>query len=241
MNTATAIATAVSEAIEYEKCYRTGNAVTWTAPNQPKIQLVARLYGSEDEMLIGFDVAAACVMLCMPSVDAVEAWATPSFFAAVATGAVWVDPCRQSATYAYRVIKYYARGWELFLFGFDRKEHCVMSSSTRGAEGLAGILQIEARHYRERAQLGRGRCMYALRSRYRNTSDYATTIPTDVLRWTLFNDRTRNAMGVSSAAGDFDPVDIEWKARDPGSQVTGSFNPLTTPFYTGSITPAYVT
>jgi len=226
------------------KCYRTGNAVTWTALAMPTIQLVARLYATPDEMLVGFDVAAASVLVCMNGVRAVEVWATPSFFAAVASGAVWVDPERQSETYAMRLIKYYARGWEVLVFGYDARRHCL--NNLVNGKGLAKLFAIERKYFRTHfcdphIVLKRESIMRALRNSYRRTSDYAATVPADVLHFPRFDARARAGMGVSSAVGDFDPRTMEWKTRDPGSQVTGSFSPLATPFYTGTLTVDYAT
>lgn len=235
------------------KCFRTGNAVTWTAYFRDDavdvgvrtFQLVARLYATPEEMLYGFDVQAAAVCLRLVAGGRVEAWGTASFFAAVAANAVWVDPERQSATYALRLLKYYARGWEVFLFGFDRKAHMIFPPAERGGHsfGLAELMLYETQlfHHMDRREIGEWEHIRRMRKSLSfpegDRSDYHTIIPGEVLERREFRRRAR--YDVSDVEGTFRPGDIAWKTRDPGSQVTGSFNPVKTPYYTGSITPPY--
>ena len=230
--------------------FRTGNAVTFVLDpgmdSEVVVQVVLRLYASPDEALLGFDIAASGVMLCAgQEPGSYEAWGTASFFAAAATGAVWVDPERQSASYAWRLLKYWARGFDVLLFGLPplRRVAAAVFESANGMapalQGLAEILRLEhdmavcLEHSRCRSNPSRAlHFITRLRTRL-PTSNYEDSAPNyGALEFASRGGVTRISDGDSPLGA----TSFTWQTREPWSQVTGSFAPRKSPFYAGTIT-----
>lgn len=221
--------------------YITGNAATFVivADNEgPIVQVILRIYSCMAEALLGFDIAASSVAICVGESGAFEAWGTASFFAAAAAGAVWVDPERQSPSYAWRLLKYWARGFEVLLFGLGPLRRVsgdvFESDAPRRLTGLAEILRIEydVKAYLSRRFRGqRSEALPYLR-RLRGSlpeSNYDETAPS---MGALANGRRTSGMRIHGRVG----RQLTWRMRAPGEQVTSTFDPRTTPFYTGTIT-----
>lgn len=227
----------------------TDNAVTFVLDpgmhSEVVVQVVLRLYASPDEALLGFDIAASGVMLCAgQEPGSYEAWGTASFFAAAATGAVWVDPERQSASYAWRFLKYWARGFDVLLFGLPPMRRVAADVFERdnirapALQGLAEILRLEhdmaacLEHSRCRSNPARAlHFITRLRARL-PTSNYEDSAPDyGALEYASRGGVTR--ISDDSPVGE---TSFTWQTREPGSQVTGSFAPRKSPFYAGTIT-----
>ena len=219
-------------------------------------QVVLRLYSCPDEVLLGFDIAAASVALGLDEDGLVVVYATKGFKASVIAGAVWVDPERQSDSYAWRLVKYAKRGYEVLLFGVDEARlSCVPAGAelggargaVRGTErGLAELMRLARAHsgafmsplstldaaFRHRA---RSHQHQQHQQQQHPPSDYADALNFDALEHAP-------SMSIERTAGVVAHEDVQpvvWKTRAPGDQVTGSFHPRRTPFYVGAITAPY--
>lgn len=216
-------------------------------------QVVLRLYSCPDEVLLGFDIAASSVALGLDEDGLVVVYATEGFKASVIAGAVWVDPERQSDSYAWRLVKYAKRGYEVLLFGVDEARlSCVPAGAelggargaVRGTErGLAELMKLARAHsgalmsplstlddaFRHRAR------SHQHQQQQHPPSDYADALNFDALEHAP-------SMSIERTAGVVAHEDVQpvvWKTRAPGDQVTGSFHPRRTPFYVGAITAPY--
>ena len=105
------------------KVYHTQNATTFVAAGDV-YQVVRRLYPSDSAVLRGFDIPASKVLVRASPRGDLQAWCLPSFLVAVAHRAVWVDPARQSLSYVTRLVKYWAKGFDVLLPGVDRRSLC---------------------------------------------------------------------------------------------------------------------
>ena len=127
-----------------------------TGATATTIQVVRRIYASFHEIPLGFDIPASAAILRVVVDDEDDdddneghlvavAHGTASFFAAADTNAVWIDPERQSASYAWRILKYWARGFNVFLFGMHRRiaNLDVLGAPLKELRGLSEILAIE--------------------------------------------------------------------------------------------------
>ena len=112
-------------------------------PNVRKhvVQVILRKYKLVDEILHGFDLPASQVAL-VKTEDGIRAWGTHSFFAAQATGSIWLDPERQSKTFLTRALKYqFFKGYMILLFGLNRA--AVNMSFATDPKGLGQFLWAE--------------------------------------------------------------------------------------------------
>ena len=237
------------------------------------IQVVRRIYPSFYEIPHGFDIAASSAVFRYDrGLDTIQSHVTSSFIVAAELGAVWIDPTRQSASYAWRLLKYWARGLNVMLFGMDQRianmDAIGVSSSgmgigpglgIRSKHGLAVILAIEHLALKNNitstaSSYTTHRSMMLLNSLRIGlpTSCYEDTISADML--TTFEHRA--SLSPAALEGVVHP-DIQplysgdtshrfnmnaiypWVTRSPGGQVTSSFDPEKTPFYTGTITRPY--
>lgn len=79
-----------------------------------KIQFILRLYNSIAQVISGFDIDACCV-----AYDGEQFYGMPRYLRSVNKGYILVDPERQSETYGVRLLKYYKRGFDIALPGYD--------------------------------------------------------------------------------------------------------------------------
>ena len=123
--------------------YVTENAITVKLDDGTACQIILRYYDTPEQILTGFDIAASKVLLranhALPD-KPIEAWCTPEFEAAIAHGAVWVDPCMQSPSYTLRTWKYWFKGFDVLLFGSEDRSTIVPTVFT--ATDLADVMGI---------------------------------------------------------------------------------------------------
>lgn len=207
-------------------------------------QVVLRLYSSPDEVLHGFDIQACKVCLTWQGTRVV-AHCTPSFEAAMQLKAVWVDPERQSQSYAARLVKYWTKGFDVLLFGLDRSDIDpeVFGLPIAQLHGMAKLLRLEREIRCSHQDAGlSSACLWRVRRVIRRTKvmveDYAVEASffgklyalvqcfmVDVLHYFTPLPEKRGLRGVKA-------IDVVWRKRDPGSQtVIGSFHPEEECFY----------
>ncbi|KAF0971704.1 hypothetical protein FDP41_009927 [Naegleria fowleri] len=98
-------------------------AVTFYAQNCRPIQVVLRIYKSPAEILLGFDICAACL-----GYDGHQVWSNARSRRALALKTNLIDPDRMSTTYEYRLYKYAKHGFSVTIPGYDPslvKNHLV--------------------------------------------------------------------------------------------------------------------
>lgn len=117
---------------------RTKQAVTFVGPRPHRsVQVILRLYGHEDQVILGFDVDC-----CAVSYDGQRVRACPRAARALASRYNLVDETRQSMTYEPRLAKYMRRG-------FDVGIPCQIDLAPLVQEVRADLLiQITANVYR---------------------------------------------------------------------------------------------
>ena len=74
------------------------------------IQIVLRLYHSPAEVLAGFDIDAPCC-----AYDGTHVWANPRAVVAMMRQCNTIDLTRRSPSYEVRLLKYYKRGFEIYV------------------------------------------------------------------------------------------------------------------------------
>lgn len=238
------------------------NAVTFThdEEDRPSVyQIILRLYSCPDEVVLGFDLAASAVALHFDEDEGrIVAHATDGFLASAGAGAVWVDPERQSDSYAWRLVKYEARGYDVLLFGVDEARLAVapvgpeasgaVAATRGGLRGLAELLRIARSRFMgfrgARSDIETLHGAFRARGGWvrgeEGVSDYADGVNREAVLHASDASLLR-AAGTTRLphAVVLETLAVTWKTRAPGEQVTGTFHPRTTPFYTGSITEPY--
>jgi hypothetical protein len=113
-------------------------AEKWTS------QVILRLYQSPDEILHGFDIQACKVLLCMEN-GAYKYYGTQSFLDSMRYNAVWIDTERQSSSYAMRLLKYYCKGFDVLMTGYNKKlvSKEILEGNIVDKKGLALLLRYE--------------------------------------------------------------------------------------------------
>lgn len=101
------------EVIEPRKVLRSENALTLLKYRR-KTQIILRLYKSISEILHGFDVDCCCT-----AYDGKNIWMTPRAHLAITEMMNFVDFDRMSPTYEYRLGKYMARGFSVYIPEYD--------------------------------------------------------------------------------------------------------------------------
>lgn len=224
--------------------------------NKLTVQIILRLYGSPDEILHGFDIPA-CKACAVVVDDRRRYYGTASFVKSATERIVWVDPERQSMSYATRLGKYWAKGFDVLLPGLaDRKriDPEIYACNPKDLHGMALLLRIEremrAVSYEKQHRKTDTCCaicvLAAALKRLRTTGcqehDYmmraaksAGSTSLTYLRGvvlTLWRGMTRAARVPGDSIKRLE--NLSWTVRDPGSQtVSGSFHPERHDFYEG--------
>lgn len=218
------------------------NAVTVNV-NGVLHQVVLRLYDTPDQLLHGFDLAASEVLVranhALPGAP-LEAWCTAKFLAAVAHGAVWVDPGRQSLSYVMRMWKYWLKGFLILLFGLDDRGDVrgdVFTACDVGSlPGLGLLLRMENdvrqfMHWRgytasdpRRVWLVERQLRVMCRKHGLSRSDYARP------------DAAPRHLPLARILDERAAMPLAWVPSDP-ARVRGSFHPVDDLFYHGAVCP----
>ena len=108
-----------SAGIEHIAVLRTKNTIETTGwydriLGSKKFQIILRLYKSPSEIVHGFDVDCVGILY-----DGEKLWATKRALYAMEHKINHFDPCRSSPSYAYRLSKYQARGFSMYLPHLD--------------------------------------------------------------------------------------------------------------------------
>lgn len=237
----------------------TGNAITITSVNVSEpdqelcLQIVLRLCGTPDEILLGFDIPASKVLVRWnPAAGALEAWCTRSWLVAVRAGAIWLSPDDQSCNYAQRVFKYWLKGFRVQVTGLDRRRvnsEVYNAPHARGLRGLARVLRVEHAVLRRGANAIFGLTAFALAAA--NEAPGGAGVSAWFITYALSrcieremgklrepnSDYATEARGIAASLRypALPPTTREftWMVRDAGSQapVSGAFNPCDSPFY----------
>ena len=132
--------------------YFTGNSYTFAnrydkekgVENVWTSQVILRLYQSPDEILHGFDIQACKVLLCMDN-GTYKFYGTQSFLESMRYNSVWIDTERQSSTYAIRLLKYYSKGFNVLMTGYNKNlvTDDILQGNIVDKKGLALLLRYE--------------------------------------------------------------------------------------------------
>ena len=134
--------------------YCTGNAYTFAyrfgnhlVGGKLTSQVVLRLYETPDEILHGFDIQACKVLMCTDN-GVIKYYGTPSFIECMKYNTIWIDTERQSSTYAVRLIKYFCKGFDVLMTGYNKDfvDNSIMlgeEADIHKNKGLALLLRYE--------------------------------------------------------------------------------------------------
>lgn len=219
------------------------------------VQVILRLYENPSEILHGFDIQAAKVLM-MAQDGIVRYYCSPSFLKSMQYNAVWIDTERQSSTYALRLIKYFCKGFSVLLTGYhsesvnndivtkfhhsDSKNHTLT-----GIKGFAMLLQLETNIVTSYYLSNRNSITWALKEfchkcQYARTSDYMDSVCSksnlrDFLRnaWVINEwKKCVQMLGWRWVKSAKEIPKVKWTVRDPSSQtVIGSFHPEQEKYY----------
>ncbi|KAG2375123.1 hypothetical protein C9374_010127 [Naegleria lovaniensis] len=122
-------------------------AVTFHTQHNRAIQVILRIYKSPAEILLGFDICAACL-----GFDGNQVWSNARSRRALALKTNLIDPDRMSTTYEYRLYKYAKHGFSVTIPGYDPslvKNHLVTyprryRSKYIQVRGLAKLIIIDS-------------------------------------------------------------------------------------------------
>ncbi|PPQ75758.1 hypothetical protein CVT26_000698 [Gymnopilus dilepis] len=127
-------------------CVRKANTISihteW--PQRP-IQIILRLYQSPAEILVEFDVDAACC-----AYDGKRVWVNSRSLTALVRQSNIIDVSRRSPSYEARLLKYAKRGFEVYIPSLRRasvKLSIYSNDGVSGQQGLARLLALEAANY----------------------------------------------------------------------------------------------
>ncbi len=126
---------------------RTGNAVTIMYKESPEskmisIQIILRLYRSVSHIVSSFDLPP-CKIVAFMEDSGLQLLATASWMSAMRSMSFWIDEEAWSTSTAYRLIKYYTRGFDVVLPGLRR--HMIKGKiRTTALKSLKGISQLYA-------------------------------------------------------------------------------------------------
>lgn len=130
---------------KYNCCF-TGNAYTFALSRGVILQVICRLYTSPSEIIHGFDIQACKVLAMYDDNDGcMKFYGTRTFIESMVHNCVWVDTERQSKTYAVRLIKYFAKGFDVIVPGLVRRQlDCeIMTTGMKQLKGLAFLMRLE--------------------------------------------------------------------------------------------------
>lgn len=131
--------------------YFTGNSYTFayrydekrTVAEMWTSQVILRLYQSPDEILHGFDIQACKVLLHMEN-GMYKFYGTQSFLESMRYNTVWIDTERQSSSYAVRLLKYYCKGFDVLMTGYNKNLTVdVSQDKIADKKGLSLLLRYE--------------------------------------------------------------------------------------------------
>jgi hypothetical protein len=125
---------------------RTGNAVTLTVAGQAFIvQIILRLNPTLGHLLLGFDLPPCGIGAVMRD-GRIEVFASRSWVASARNMAFWVDELTWSESAAYRIVKYYTKGFDVVVPGVRRAMLLEQATGDMTqADGIARLYAVE--HY----------------------------------------------------------------------------------------------
>ena len=137
------------------KWIRTSRACTFVSLTQPSIivQVILRIYDTPQQVPASFDLAPCKICAWYSSTNELRVEASPEFFVAMQQGAFPVDVRLWNRASVGRIIKYCAKGMDVYLPGLRRSR--ISSSKKETLLGVLGLLRAEQALGREhRPQLG---------------------------------------------------------------------------------------
>jgi hypothetical protein len=222
----------------------------------PKIQIIKRVYNSPDEILGGFDLDPSRAALLWQG-DKFEAFCTNSYINAVEFGINLIVPSRQSESFNHRIAKYSAKGFEPYFPGlklgkiyskgkkivhsakyllrhFTTEDHkwgikkasdydkVVIKSMGKEGKKLEGIARDKRLNLIKKGKL---------QAEATDVFQLANKLLRDI--------SILNQEGVKDTKLDYFIVKIlsviNWRTIEPGSQITGSFNPTKIDYLAGIV------
>lgn len=173
----------------------------WVKVGIVNFQIIKRMYSNLNEIFLGFDLDSSAVALTRDGFITSE-----RFRSAVHYGQNVIIPMRQSKSYMYRLHKYAQRGFTIMVPGSlntNLKHQCLI-------ELMKTILHLPEKKF-------------FMVSDYIDSSDKEELLASlrDFLLYPNVNYFLNNSMIFDS-----DRMDMsKWRRREPGSQITSTFNP----------------
>jgi hypothetical protein len=126
---------------------QTGAAITvvW-GPDEEVIQLITWLFDSPEHVLDSFDIAPSRVALgCFGEPGNLQLHARTSWVEALRHMTFWVDTGSWSEASVARILKYYAKGFDVVVPGLNRKALQVRDPVTfKVQRGISNLFKVEA-------------------------------------------------------------------------------------------------
>lgn len=185
--------------------YVNENVVQFSCPGikkyygELKIQIIRRLYISPSQVIHGFDIDSTCILINMDG----QFFCTERFYYAMANSCNTVNFDRLSASYEHRLIKYYSRGFDIWIpHSKFFKDNFLFDVNV-----LNKSMAIFARFF--------------LNGRKRSTiSDY------DVGNRKITTKEERDANYYSDTDNSYKGEFLEFKTINPAEQISGTFHKI---------------
>jgi hypothetical protein len=240
----------------------TGNSLTFSSNGI--FQIVCRLYSSPSEIIHGFDIQACKVLMLMEK-NEIKYYGTKSFVLSITHNIVWVDTERQSKTYAYRLMKYFTKNFNVLVTGLERSKlkseiMCVPIKKIETLEGLSLLMRLErevrgtfndmSSYYSVKNLVTQRRALVHFtvqrtlkgRTALSDYSDYAEKLSYQSRLYEIFYYHVSRLkqLGWFLFGKNIESTKITWVKKDPSSQtIIGSFHPEDTHFYRQAYTMEY--
>lgn len=218
--------------------------VIYTSVNNVPIQIIKRLYTSIEEILLGFDLDSSAVAYFKG-----KFLLSPRFISAVQYGQNVIIPQRQSKSYLYRLHKYLLRGFTIFFPGnlnTNPQQSCIEDL----VEYLLHYIKLKQPKISDYIELLVRNPTYiverqreSIKSRedardvkLKKLNNLKDIEEIEKLKLLIVEDNraieelTKDILNYATLFS-IHNMDLKtWLIREPSTQITGTFNPMTTDF-----------
>ncbi len=236
---------------------RSENCFTFLFDHGGKIQVILRLYYNITQIISGFDIDSCCC-----AYDRKHLYGMPRFLRSLKRGYNIVDPERQSKNYSERLLKYYIRGIGVALPGYDPKRVIPSLMNNRNTKGGMSRLLTTIQKYNHKGEgsssinsykngdydtIGCIECYQDLIEHLKRIKQYNSlknnkkvTIPfvyNTTVKKTLKSKCFESEMNGGNLVSSLGP--LKFITKDPGTQIGGSFHPISDDWYKSSYEPDF--
>lgn len=139
---ANGIVNEIREMLGVKRTCVTRNAVSFFLKNGEIVQIILRLYENIGRVLVGFDLHPCKVGVYSEDGQTIVAKCSPTWVEAIAKMAFPIDLANWSRASAMRIVKYMAKGFDVFVPGL-RREALLPVSQCSTADGLRALFWCE--------------------------------------------------------------------------------------------------